>query len=110
MTRKSLIIVGVLFLSSVIAVSVAAQELQPVKVMVDGLEFTYIEKGQGERLILLHGGMGDYRSWSPQMEAFARKYRVISYSRRYSYPNRNPLSERNYSAFVDADDLAAFLG
>jgi pimeloyl-ACP methyl ester carboxylesterase len=55
------------------------------------------------------GGQGDYRSWQPQMEAFAPRYRVISYSRRYHYPNANPLTSTNHSALIDANDLAGLI-
>jgi hypothetical protein len=41
----------------------AGQSLQPVRIFVNDVELHYIEQGQGEPLILLHGGMGDYRSW-----------------------------------------------
>jgi pimeloyl-ACP methyl ester carboxylesterase len=86
-----------------------AQNLQPMRIRVNGVELHFIERGRGEPLILLHGGTGDYRSWGPQMETFSRDYRVISYSRRYNYPNQNPLTARNHSAEVEAEDLAAFL-
>ena len=85
------------------------QSVQLTKVRVRGVELHYIEQGQGEPLILLHGGQGDYRSWGPQMEAFSRHYRVISYSRRYNYPNDNPLTAKNHSALIEAADLAAFI-
>ena len=68
-----------------------------------------MEQGSGEPLVLLHGGMGDLLSWKAQLSAFARCYRVISYSRRYSYPNRNGFLASDYSAHLDAEDLAAFL-
>ena len=48
------------------------QNVQPVRISAGGVEFHYIEKGQGEPLILLHGGVGDYRSWDAQMEEFSR--------------------------------------
>lgn len=83
---------------------------QPIKVRVRGLELHYIERGQGEPLILLHGGQGDYLSWAPQMNVFCQHYRVISYSRRYHYPNNNPLASNYHSAYTEADDLAAFIG
>jgi pimeloyl-ACP methyl ester carboxylesterase len=85
------------------------QSIQPIKVKVNGVELHYIERGQGEALILLHGNVGDYRSWNQQIEAFAKDYRVISYSRRYHYPNQNLLNTANHSALVEAKDLAAFL-
>ncbi|MBI3054873.1 MAG: alpha/beta hydrolase [Betaproteobacteria bacterium] len=83
--------------------------VQPTKIRVRGVELHYIDQGQGEPLILLHGGQGDYRSWEPQIKAFSQQYRVISYSRRYHYPNNNPLTAKNHSAYVEADDLAAFI-
>jgi pimeloyl-ACP methyl ester carboxylesterase len=85
------------------------QNKPPVKVIVGDVELHYIEHGQGEPLILLHGGQGDYRSWPRQMEALASKYRVISYSRRLHYPNANQLASTNHSALTDAGDLAGFI-
>lgn len=66
------------------------QSAQPTKIRVHGVELHYIEQGQEEPVILLHGGQGDYRSWESQIKAFSQHYRVISYSRRYNYPQRQP--------------------
>jgi non-heme chloroperoxidase len=85
------------------------QSAQPIRIRVRGIELHYIEQGQGEPLILLHGGQGDYRSWEPQMEVLSPQYRVISYSRRYNYPNNNPFTAKYHSAYTEADDLAAFI-
>ena len=86
-----------------------AQEPTPRKVKVRNVELTYIQQGTGEPLILLHGGQADYRSWLPHLPAFSTKFRTIAYSRRYNYPNDNPIAPGGHSAFVEADDLAAFL-
>ncbi len=86
-----------------------AQSGRPTRVVVGDVELHYIEQGQGEPLILLHGGQGDYRAWQPQIQVLASRYRVISYSRRYHYPNANPLKANNHSALVDASDLAGFI-
>ena len=83
--------------------------VQPIKVRVNGVELHYIEQGQGEPLILLHGGQGDYRSWGPQIAILSQHYRVISYSRRYNYPNDNPLTAKYHSGYTDAEDLAALI-
>ena len=87
----------------------AGQSVQPTKVRVRGMELHYIEQGDGGPLVLLHGGQGDCRSWEPQIKALSPLYRVISYSRRYHYPNDNPLRAKNHSAYVEAADLAAFI-
>jgi non-heme chloroperoxidase len=86
-----------------------SQTTPPTKVRVRGVELTYIERGRGEPLILLHGGQGDYRSWQPQMELWSKTFRVISYSRRYHYPNNNPLISDYRSGYTDSSDLAAFI-
>jgi pimeloyl-ACP methyl ester carboxylesterase len=75
----------------------------------DGAELHYCERGAGDALILLHGGMGDMSSWVPQIEAFAAHFRTVSYSRRYSHPNRNSLRLVNEPAASDAKDLAEFM-
>lgn len=81
----------------------------PSKIVANGVELHYIEKGEGEPLILLHGGVGDYRSWDAQFEEFAKKYRVISYSRRFSFPNKNPSVAQYRSGLSDAKDLRALI-
>ena len=86
-----------------------AHGAEPVKVVVGEVQMHYLEQGDGEPVILLHGGQGDYRAWQPQMTALTPQYRVIAYSRRYHYPNQNPLTSTNHSALVDGDDLAAFI-
>ena len=95
-----------LLLSLLLCVPAIAQSVQPTKIRVNGVELHYIEQGQGEPLILLHGGQGDYRSWALQMKVFSQQFRVISYSRRYHYPNNNPLTAKYHSAYTEADDLA----
>lgn len=85
------------------------QSVSPTRIYVRGVELHYIEQGQGEPLILLHGGQGDYRSWESQMKVLSPQYRVIAYSRRYNYPNNNPLTAKYHSAYTEAEDLAAFI-
>ena len=99
----------VLLFSAMLCGRGAGQSVGPTKVRVNGVDIHYVERGRGEPLILLHGGQGDYRSWGPQLEAFSRRYRVIAYSRRYNYPNDNPLTTDYRWAYTDADDLDAFI-
>jgi pimeloyl-ACP methyl ester carboxylesterase len=39
--------------------------------------FSYIESGEGEPLVLLHGLFGGLSNWDSVIEAFSKKYRVI---------------------------------
>lgn len=75
----------------------------------DGIEIHHIEGGQGAPLVFVHGAFGDWRSWAPQWEAFVPHYRCISYSRRYSVPNRNNMPSADHSSQIEAIDLAALL-
>ena len=105
-TRQSIFVV-VAF--AALFANVFAQGLELKKVRVNNVELTYIEQGSGEPIIFLHGGQADYRSWLPYADRFSKKYQFIAYSRRYNYPNDNPIRIRNHSALVEADDLAAFI-
>src|SRR6188768_1915864 len=94
---------------ALLAAAAIAAPPEPTKIIVNGVELHYISAGAGEPVILLHGGQGDYRSWEPQMAALSRYYRVVSYSRRYNFPNQNPHNATNHSAIVEAEDLAALI-
>lgn len=99
--------------SAIIAATICtagAGEPDPMKsVWVNGVELHYLERGQGEPVVFVHGALDDYRMWEPEIEPFAQHYRVVDYSRRYSFPNRNAPASTDYSAMVDAEDLAALI-
>jgi pimeloyl-ACP methyl ester carboxylesterase len=78
-------------------------------VEVNGTMLHYIACGESEPVVLVHGSLGDYRSWAGQVGPFSEQYRVISYSRRYHYPNPWPQDASSFSATVHANDLAAFI-
>jgi pimeloyl-ACP methyl ester carboxylesterase len=50
-------------------------------------ELAYRELGQGEPLVLVHGGASDLRTWEPVLPALGERYRTIAYSRRFARPN-----------------------
>lgn len=78
-------------------------------VRVGSVELHYVERGKGVAVVLVHGGLEDYRSWQPQMEGFSQRYRTVAYSRRHNYPNRPVEAGSGYSAVVDAEDLAGLI-
>jgi pimeloyl-ACP methyl ester carboxylesterase len=87
-----------------------SQTVEPVRVHVNGVDLSYVARGHGAPVILLHGGIGDYQSWQPQFDRFARHFRVVAYSRRFSFPNVNSSIPPNYSPWTDVDDLSALIG
>jgi len=83
--------------------------LQLKRVHVNGVDLHYVESGKGITVVFVHGGLDDYRMWQSQIEPFAKRYRVIAYSRRYNYPNKNRYIRPDHSAIVEAEDLAALI-
>jgi pimeloyl-ACP methyl ester carboxylesterase len=55
----------------------------------DKTSLSYLDKGEGQPVVFVHGALEDYRAWSAQVDSVSREYRVITYSRRCSYPNEN---------------------
>ena len=78
-------------------------------VLETGVRLHYVERGSGVPVVFIHGGGRDYRYWDGQLDWFAERYRAVAYSRRYAPPNDNPEIVADYSALVDAADLAALL-
>jgi non-heme chloroperoxidase len=51
----------------------------------------YVEQGEDSEqpvIIFVHGSLDDYRCWQFQLDYFSKRYRTISYSRRFAYPNK----------------------
>jgi pimeloyl-ACP methyl ester carboxylesterase len=90
-------------------IGVQAEAQSPAKkVRVNGVELHYIEKGTGVPVIFIHGGLEDHRAWGDQVEAFSSRYHAIAI-RRYNFPNAGAAVADNYSASVDAEDLATLI-
>lgn len=77
-------------------------------ILVNGTELHYVERGKGVPVVFVHGGLGDFRTWLPQVERFGAHYRVVSYSRRAHYPNAWPDGYEAAMA-VHVADLAALI-
>ena len=86
------------------------QPPQIKSVVVNGESFHYIEKGEGDPVVLVHGSLGDYRSLGVLMDSLSKKYHVISYSRRHAYPNNNIVSDSSdFSINPHVKDLGELL-
>lgn len=83
---------------------------------VNGTRLYYEQAGSGPDLVLLQGGQLDLCMWEPQLEAFARHYRVLRYDVRgfgRSGPTGDPFQHHeDLAALLDALDIdsAHFIG
>lgn len=85
------------------------QRPQPSKIEINGTELHYVEQGQGDPVVFVHGGLGDFRTWLPQVATFSERYRAIAYSRRAHYPNHWPSDYTRAAMQLHVDDLCALI-
>jgi pimeloyl-ACP methyl ester carboxylesterase len=76
---------------------------------VNGNSFFYDENGAGETIIFCHGIPTDYRAWDSQTSEFSKKFRTISYSRRYAAPNKKEGNLADSTIGNNASDLKGLI-
>ena len=76
---------------------------------VNGVDLAYVEQGQGEPVLFVHGGVGDYRAWDQQMNAFGAGYRAVALSCRGYWPNPKLRPGESITLDTFVDDLAQFV-
>ena len=78
-------------------------------VRVRGTDLRFVERGTGIPVVFVHGSLGTLESWAPQIDAFATRFRVIAYSRRYHWPNAAQPDGQEYTLSLHADDLIGLI-
>jgi pimeloyl-ACP methyl ester carboxylesterase len=76
---------------------------------VDGTALHYEEAGAGTPVIFVHEFAGDYRTWEPQMRAFSRSYRCITFSARGYPPSDIPGDPSRYGQDIARGDVIAIM-
>jgi pimeloyl-ACP methyl ester carboxylesterase len=76
---------------------------------INGTDLAYIERGQGQPVVFVHGGVGDYREWDLQVPAFAASFRTIALSCRGAWPNRKLEAKEEIALDMFVEDLASFI-
>ena len=110
MTRRELACAFTLALIIAGAICTMAVANDVKRVSANGAELSYVEAGQGEPVIFVHGGLQDYRMWAEHLPKFATRYRAIAYSRRNHFPNDASLDGLpDAAADTHGEDLAAFV-
>jgi pimeloyl-ACP methyl ester carboxylesterase len=73
----------------------------------DGLRLYVEDLGTGSPVLFVHEFAGDHRSWEPQVRAFSRRHRCITYAARGYAPSDVPDDPDRYSqAHAVADAIA----
>jgi len=73
------------------------------------VKLAYVEAGEGEPVVFVHGIPTDYRAWAGQIGPFSSKYHVISYSRRLAQPNRNEMDYAKSTIENNSSDLVELI-
>lgn len=76
---------------------------------VNGTTLNFTEKGVGQPVVFVHGGMADQRVWESQVEAFSATHRAVAVSCRGSWPNEKPGEGDEISLDIHVDDIAGFI-
>jgi pimeloyl-ACP methyl ester carboxylesterase len=77
------------------------------RIAANGVDYYYEIHGQGEPLLLLHGGLGSIDMFEPALPIFAESRQVIAVD--LHGHGRTPLGERKISLVDIGDDLAVIL-
>lgn len=88
---------------------VPTESMQVKKMMIDGTELAYVEEGSGPTVLFVHGASGDWRTWDGLRPYLSPKYRFVSVSRRYHYPNNWSDDGGKYTFDQQVEDTAAFI-
>jgi non-heme chloroperoxidase len=106
--NRTLIFLLLVFSLGILLTACSKNESGLKSVTVNGVQLHYQIEGKGEPIILIHGSLADYRYWKEQTSVLSKYFQMITYSRRYNYPNNNEM-EPNHSAIVEAKDLLGLM-
>ena len=85
------------------------ESMEVKRMRVNGIDLAYVEEGKGETVLFVHGALGDWRTADGVRPWIAPRYRFVSYSWRYHYPDAWPKDAKDYTFNQHVDDLVAFI-
>jgi pimeloyl-ACP methyl ester carboxylesterase len=74
-----------------------------------GLRMPYVEAGDGEPLLFVHGSLCDYRYWQPQVAGLSKRYRCVAPSLTHYWPASDSAADQPFSWSNHADEVAEFI-
>lgn len=106
MRTNSLLLV---ILFSLFSFTVNGVELPPIKTAeVNGTSIEYIDVGEGEPIVFVHGAISDLRAWGDYIEPISENHRFVAYTRRF-YGDKEWPENPVYDFEEHADDLVALI-
>ena len=81
--------------------------MQTIKV--NGCDMAYLEIGSGSPLVLVHGTLGDFRTWNTVIGPLSKKHRVIAVSLRHFFPEHWDGIGSDYKMAQHVSDVIAFI-
>ena len=78
-------------------------------IAVNGYDMPYLEVGQGDPLVCVHGTLGDFRTWFSVLGPLSSKHRVISVSLRHFFPEHWNGVGDDYRMAQHVADVIAFI-
>jgi pimeloyl-ACP methyl ester carboxylesterase len=72
-------------------------------------DFPFLESGEGEPLLFLHGAPGDCRTWRAHLRLLSKRCRAIAYTQRWFGTHRWREAGRKFGVRTHARDLADFV-
>jgi len=75
----------------------------------DGVRLWFEESGAGTPIVFVHEFGGDHRSWEPQMRAFSRRHRCVTFGARGYPPSDVPGDLDAYSQANAVRDIVAVM-
>jgi pimeloyl-ACP methyl ester carboxylesterase len=74
-----------------------------------GICVPYVECGEGEPLVFVHGSLCDYRYWSAQTAALSQHFRCISVSLSHYWPTGEACIQSDFGWQTHVAELAEFI-
>ncbi|MDR5774767.1 MULTISPECIES: alpha/beta hydrolase [unclassified Caballeronia] len=74
-----------------------------------GISVPYVDCGEGEPLLFLHGSLCDYRYWSAQILPLARQFRCIAPSLSHYWPAVDAFVQGEFSWEAHVAEMAEFI-
>ncbi|MCC8395338.1 alpha/beta hydrolase [Paraburkholderia sp. MMS20-SJTR3] len=69
----------------------------------------YVEAGDGELLLFVHGSLCDYRYWQPQLAGLSKRYRCVAVSLTHYWPATGSAPDLPFSWSAHAAEVGEFI-